>query len=61
MEKIGFIGLGNMGAPLAERLLKKYQLVIYDLDKNNIKYFNNLPVIEVKLPESKLEFMRVFF
>jgi len=23
MEKIGFIGLGNMGAPLAKRLLKK--------------------------------------
>ena len=39
MEKIGFIGLGNMGAPLAERLLKKYQLVVHDLDENNIKYF----------------------
>ena len=36
MEKIGFIGLGNMGTPLAERLLKKYQLIIYDLDENNI-------------------------
>ena len=41
MEKIGFIGLGNMGAPLAERLLKKYQLVVYDLDENNIKYFTD--------------------
>ena len=39
MEKIGFIGLGNMGAPLAERLLKKYQLFVHDLDENNIKYF----------------------
>ena len=38
MEKIGFIGLGNMGAPLAERLLKKYQLFVHDLDENNIKY-----------------------
>ena len=41
MEKIGFIGLGNMGAPLAERLLKKYQLFVHDLDENNIKYFTD--------------------
>ena len=41
MEKIGFIGLGNMGTPLAKRLLKKYQLIIYDLDENNIKYFTD--------------------
>ena len=39
MEKIGFIGLGNMGKPLAERLLKKYQLYVYDLDTKNLKYF----------------------
>ena len=39
MDKIGFIGLGNMGKPLAERLLKKYQLYVYDLDANNLKYF----------------------
>jgi 3-hydroxyisobutyrate dehydrogenase len=39
MEKIGFIGLGNMGKPLAERLLKKYQLYVYDIDTKNLKYF----------------------
>ena len=39
MEKLGFIGLGNMGKPLAERLLKKYQLYVYDLDTKNLKYF----------------------
>ena len=39
MEKIGFIGLGNMGKPLAERLLKKYQLYVYDLYEKNLKYF----------------------
>jgi len=39
MDKIGFIGLGNMGKPLAERLLKKYQLYVYDLDEKNLKYF----------------------
>jgi 3-hydroxyisobutyrate dehydrogenase len=39
MKKIGFIGLGNMGKPLAERLLKKYRLYVYDLDTKNLKYF----------------------
>ena len=39
MDKIGFIGLGNMGKPLAERLLKNYQLYVYDLDTKNLKYF----------------------
>ena len=39
MEKIGFIGLGNMGRPLAERLLKKYQLYIYDLEEENLNFF----------------------
>ena len=39
MDKIGYIGLGNMGKPLAERLLKKYQLYVYDLDAKNLKYF----------------------
>ena len=50
MEKIGFIGLGNMGAPLAERLLKKYQLIIYDLDENNIKYFTDKGALVCSTP-----------
>ena len=39
MEKIGFIGLGNMGRPLAERLLKKYQLYVYDLQEEKFNFF----------------------
>ena len=39
MEKIGFIGLGNMGRPLAERLLKKYKLYVYDLEEENLNFF----------------------
>ena len=32
MDKIGFIGLGIMGRPMAMNLLKAgYQLVVYDL------------------------------
>ncbi|NLY91101.1 MAG: 2-hydroxy-3-oxopropionate reductase [Firmicutes bacterium] len=34
MEKIGFIGLGIMGKPMAKNLLKAgYQLVVYDLNQ----------------------------
>jgi 3-hydroxyisobutyrate dehydrogenase-like beta-hydroxyacid dehydrogenase len=32
--KIGFIGLGNMGAPMAQHLLKpEYELVVYDMSQ----------------------------
>ena len=32
MEKIGFIGLGIMGCPMAKNLLKKgYPLTVYDI------------------------------
>ena len=30
--RVGFIGLGNMGAPLARRLTADHQLVVYDRD-----------------------------
>src|SRR3989442_705470 len=31
--KLGFIGLGNMGSPIVQRLLDHgYQLVVYDMD-----------------------------
>lgn len=50
MDKIGFIGLGNMGKPLAERLLKKYQLYVYDLDAKNLKYFLNKGALACSSP-----------
>ena len=31
-EKIGFIGLGVMGAPMARNLSSKYDLVVFDID-----------------------------
>lgn len=34
MQLVGFIGLGNMGAPMANNLINKgYPLVVYDLMK----------------------------
>jgi len=38
MNKIGFIGLGIMGKPMAKNLLKAgYELVVYDIEKNSVK------------------------
>ena len=37
MEKISFVGVGNMGGPLCERLLKKYKVDIFDLNPANSK------------------------
>jgi 2-hydroxy-3-oxopropionate reductase len=31
-EKVGFIGLGVMGAPMARNLTKKYDVTVYDVD-----------------------------
>lgn len=37
-QKIAFIGLGNMGGPMAHNLLKKgHQLTVYDLDKQAVE------------------------
>ena len=34
---VGFIGLGNMGAPMANNLLQKgHKLVVYDLVKSSV-------------------------
>lgn len=34
MQNIGFIGLGNMGAPMAENLLKAgHQVKVFDLNQ----------------------------
>ena len=42
MNKISFIGLGNMGKPMALNLLKKkYDLKIYDINKSLYKPFKN--------------------
>ena len=38
MEKIGFIGLGIMGKPMARNLLKAgYQLVVYDINSSAVE------------------------
>lgn len=40
---VGFIGLGQMGAPMAENLLKKgHPLVVYDIDPAKVERFVSL-------------------
>ena len=45
MKKISFIGVGNMGGPLCERLLKKYEVDVFDLNLTNLKKMNALGAI----------------
>jgi len=38
MKKIGFIGLGIMGKPMAKNLLKAgYSLIVYDINNTPVK------------------------
>jgi 2-hydroxy-3-oxopropionate reductase len=35
-EKVGFIGLGVMGAPMARNLTNKYDVIVYDMDATKV-------------------------
>ena len=37
LTQIGFIGLGNMGGPMAKKIVQSKPLVVFDLDKNRMK------------------------
>jgi 3-hydroxyisobutyrate dehydrogenase-like beta-hydroxyacid dehydrogenase len=42
-KTVGFIGLGMMGGPMAENILKKgHPLVAYDIDKRKLEHFVSL-------------------
>ena len=59
--KVGFIGLGNMGKPLAERLLRNNELFVYDLDQENVDYFTKKGAIACSTPsELALNTSRIF-
>jgi 2-hydroxy-3-oxopropionate reductase len=61
MDKIGFIGLGIMGRPMAKNLLKAgYQLVVYDLLTSAIEELVNSGASQGKSPSdvaSRSEFI----
>ena len=59
--KVGFIGLGNMGKPLAERLLRNNELFVHDLDQENVDYFSKKGAIACSTPsELALNTSRIF-
>ena len=41
MEKIGFIGLGVMGAPMAANLSSKYDVIVFDIDAGRMQLVPN--------------------
>ena len=44
-ETVGFVGLGQMGGPMAENILKKgHPLVAYDIDRSKVERFVGLGV-----------------
>ncbi len=61
MDKIGFIGLGNMGRPLADRLIKNYQLYAFDLNKNNLQYFTNKGAVACSSPSEVASNVKYIF
>jgi 3-hydroxyisobutyrate dehydrogenase len=49
--KIGFIGLGNMGAPIARNLLKTdYHLVVFDVVREAIEKFGAMGAVAATSP-----------
>jgi 3-hydroxyisobutyrate dehydrogenase len=50
---IGFIGLGNMGNPMAHNLIKAgHQLVIFDISAEAVERFEGLPVTPLNSPKA---------
>ncbi|MBP10630.1 MAG: hypothetical protein CL397_09485 [Acidiferrobacteraceae bacterium] len=45
MMRVGFIGLGNMGAPLARRLIGEHEMVVYDRDPAVLAGFESTGVV----------------
>jgi 2-hydroxy-3-oxopropionate reductase len=42
MEKVGFIGLGVMGAPMVRRLSSRYDMIVFDIDDAKIQALTGL-------------------
>ena len=42
-EKVGFVGLGNMGRPMAENLVKKgFDTMVYDIRREPLEVLEKL-------------------
>ncbi len=59
--KVGFIGLGNMGKPLADRLFINNELFVYDLDQKKLEYFTNKGAISCSTPSELASTTSIIF
>ena len=59
--KVGFIGLGNMGKPLGDRLLINNELFVYDLDQKKLEYFTNKGAISCSTPSELASTTSIIF
>lgn len=51
MTNIGFIGLGQMGSPMAKNLIKKgHQIVVYDINKQAVNELTSVGAIAADSP-----------
>ncbi len=51
MANIGFIGLGQMGSPMAKNLIKKgHQVVVYDINKQSVNELTSVGAIAADSP-----------
>jgi len=53
--RVGFIGLGNMGAPLARRLTADHQLVVYDRDPAALAAFESTGAVTAGSPSDLVQ------
>jgi 2-hydroxy-3-oxopropionate reductase len=62
MKKIGFIGLGIMGRPMAKNLIKAgYDLIVYDINKEAVKELVEFGAKEGTSPQNIAENSEVIF
>jgi len=60
--KIGWIGLGNMGNPMALQLIKaRYQVTVYNRDKNKTADLESSGALIAETPKSLLDAVDVVF
>ena len=55
--KIGLIGFGQMGTGAAYNLKKKYEVLIYDKDKDKVKNSKSFQLLKKFLKNAKFPFL----
>ena len=54
-KKIGIIGLGYVGLPLAMAFSKKFEVIGFDIDKKRVNQLNLFEDITNQAPQKELE------